>query len=142
MSDAYVYFFKVRNPQTGGYTVSERPAKLEAICGVGEAIMESQIVVDDTELDCAGYYVAANKEGSYLVDDLSGQIWSLEARAASRDIEAMTLDEGTKGKDKYMLSLESRELRSQARQLKNQQSDVVACEDASCVEITAAGLRV
>jgi hypothetical protein len=109
---------------------------------MGEAIMESQIVVDDTELDCAGCYVAGNKGGSHVVDDLSGQIWSLEARAASRDIEAMTLDEGTKGKDKYMLSLESRELRSQARQLKNQQSDVFAHEDASRVEISATGLRV
>jgi hypothetical protein len=142
MSDAYVYFFKVRSPQGCGYTVSERPATLEAISGVGEAIMESQIVVDDTELDGAGYYVAGNKEGSHIVDDLSGQIWSLEARAASRDIEAMTLDEGTNGKDKYMLSLESRELRSQARQLKNQQSDVFADEDASRVEITPTGLRV
>jgi hypothetical protein len=140
MSDAYVYFFKVWNPQGCGYTVSERPATLETINGMGEAIMESQIVVDDTELDFAGNYVASNEEGSYVVDALSGQIWSLEVRAASRDVEAMAMDETTKGQDKYMLSLESRELRSQARKLKIEQIRVVAYEDASRMEIAAAGL--
>lgn len=34
----------------------------------------------------------------YAVNDLSAQIWSLEARAASRDIEAMNLDEKRKRK--------------------------------------------
>ncbi len=55
----------------------------------------------------------------YAVKDLSAQIWSLEARAASRDIEAMNLDEKTAARERYTLSLESRELRTQARKLKD-----------------------
>jgi len=61
----------------------------------------------------------------YAVNDPSAEIWSLEARAASRDVEAMTLDEKLEGKKSCTLSRESHELRAQARTLKNQRTDVV-----------------
>jgi hypothetical protein len=72
----------------------------------------------------------------YAVNDLSAQIWSLEARAASRDIEAMNLDEKREEKARYTLSVESRELRAQARKLKNRRTDVVErpqLEDAAWI---------
>jgi hypothetical protein len=58
----------------------------------------------------------------YAENDLSARIWSLEARAALRDIEAMNLDESTGDKERYTLDLESRELRAQARKLRNQRA--------------------
>jgi hypothetical protein len=61
----------------------------------------------------------------YAGNDLSARIWSLEARAASRDIEAMSLDEKTEEKERYALSLESSELRTQAQRLKKRFTDVV-----------------
>ena len=72
----------------------------------------------------------------YAVNYASAQIWSLEARAASRDIEAMNLNEKTEEKRRYTLSLESRELRAQARRLKNQRADVIVwppLEDAAWI---------
>lgn len=128
MSDAYVYFFRIWNREGCGSNLSDRPATLEAIKGKGEPIMESQIVVDETELDCAGYYVGGVGEDSYVVNRLTAQIGSLEIRAASRDTEARNLDERTESKDKYMLRLESRELRAQARRLTNQRTVLVANE--------------
>jgi hypothetical protein len=72
----------------------------------------------------------------HAVNDFSAQIWSLEARAASRDIEAMNLDERTEENARYALSVESRELRAQARKLKNRRTDVVESpqsEDAAWI---------
>jgi hypothetical protein len=126
MSDTYVYYFMGSEDAAGEYTLSDWPATLDAIKGKGEAIMESQIVVDDTELDGSGYFIARVGYDSYAVNDLSAQIWSLEVRAASRDIEASQLNDSTEGKDKYMLSLESRELRGQARKLKSRRSELLA----------------
>jgi hypothetical protein len=118
----------VRKDATGENTLSKRPATLEAIKGEGEPIMESQIVVDDSELDGHGYFIARVGRGSCAVNDLSAQIWSLEVRAASRDLEASRLNDGTEGKDKYMLSLESRELRDQARMSRRRRSELLADE--------------
>jgi hypothetical protein len=95
--------------------LSTQSATLDAIRGKGEPIMESQMVVDHTELDGNGFFVARDGSGSYAVNDLTAQIRSIELRAVSRDSEALTLDEAINGKDKYMLSLESRELRGQAQ---------------------------
>ena len=61
----------------------------------------------------------------YAVNDFSSQIWSQEARAASRDIEVMNLNEKREEKARYTLGMESRELRAQARRLKNLRADVV-----------------
>ncbi len=127
MSDVYVYYF-MRTDGAGGAKLSMQAATLEAIKGKGEAIMESQTVVDHTELDGNGFLLARDGSGSYAVNDLSAQIRSIELRAVSRDSEALALDEGTDGKDKYMLSLESRELRGQAKRLKLERADLVAEE--------------
>jgi hypothetical protein len=128
MCDAYVYCFMERNAATGEKALSKWPATLEAIKGKGEPIMESQIVVDDTELDSDGYFNARVGCGSDVVNDLSAQIWSLEVRAASRDLEASKLNDNSEGKDKYMLSLESRELRGQARMIRRRRSELLADE--------------
>jgi hypothetical protein len=113
MPDAYVYYFTMQNGPAGENTLSLRPATLGAIKGKGEPIMESQIVVDETEVDGAGFLISRGN------DDLTAQIQSVEIRASSRDGEAQKLNDTTEGADKYMLSLESRELRNQARMLKN-----------------------
>ena len=76
MSDAYVYYFMGWEDATGENTPSKRPATLDAIKGKGEPIMESQIVVDDSELDGSGYFNARVGRDSYAVNDLSAQIWS------------------------------------------------------------------
>jgi hypothetical protein len=128
MCDAYVYYFMAWKDAADEKALSKRLATLEAIKGKGEPIMESQIVVDDSELDGDGYFNAQVGRGSDAVNDLSAQIWSLEARAASRDLEASKLNEGSEGKDKYMLSLESRELRGQARKFRRRRSELLADE--------------
>jgi hypothetical protein len=42
-----------------------RPATLEAIAGKGEPVLESQIVVDHTELDAEGFLLANVGDDSY-----------------------------------------------------------------------------
>jgi hypothetical protein len=128
MCDAYVYYFLRWKDATGEKTLSKRPATLEAIKGKGDPIMESQIVVDHTQLDGDGYFNTPVGRGSDAVNDLSTQIWSLEVRAASRDLEASKLNDSSEGKDKYMLSLESRELRGQARMFRCRRSQLLADE--------------
>jgi hypothetical protein len=134
MSDTYVYYFMGSEDTVGENTPSKWPATLDAIKGKGKAIMESQIVVDDTELDGSGNFVARVGYDSCAVNDLSAQIWSLEVRAASRDIEALKLNDSTEGKDKYMLRLESRELRGQARKLKCRRIELLADERGNTSE--------
>lgn len=126
MSDAYVYLFTVSNGSVK--RVSARPATLEAIKGIGEPIMESQLVVDQTELDDDGFLVIAVGNGSLAVNELTAQINSFELRAVSRDREALELNDSTEGQDKYMLSLESRELRKQGRTLTNQRTETMSSE--------------
>lgn len=128
MSDAYVYFFIAAADPASERVLSTRPATLEAIKGMGEPIMESQIVVDGSELDSNGFLAATAGNNSYAVNDISARIRSLELRAESRDREALKLDDAADGKEKYMLSLESRELRNQARRLRNQRIDLIADE--------------
>lgn len=125
MSDVYIYFFIGLNGSVGGNALSARPATLQAIKGRGEPVMASQIVVDDTELDGEGFLVARMGSGSLSINDIAAQIGSLEMRAASRDSEAIN---SIDGKEKYMLRLESRELRKQARNLKSRPPGFVAAE--------------
>jgi hypothetical protein len=113
----YLYSFVASNGANGENVLSVRPATLEAIKGRGEPVMESQIVVDHTEVDGDGFLVAAVGSDSRKIGDIAAQIWSLEVRAASRDKEAIASADEI---EKYMLSLESRELRKQARVLKSQ----------------------
>jgi hypothetical protein len=128
MTDVYVYSFTMRDGLAGKITVSARLATLEVIKGRGEPVMESQTVVDHTELDNNGFLISRIGDDSYAVNDITAQIRSVELRAVSRDREALTLDEGTQGKDKYMLSLESRELRGQAKKLEKQRAELLADE--------------
>ncbi len=119
MTDVYVYHFVRRGP-AGENILSKRWATLEAINGKGEAVMESQIVVDHREVDGNGFVIGGINDESRPMDDLWAQIRSLELRAKSRDSDALQLNESTEGASKYMLRLESRELRNQAKRLKKQ----------------------
>jgi hypothetical protein len=118
MTDVYVYYFMRRPGPVGGNILSKRRATLETIKGKGEAVMESQIVVDHREVDGNGFLIDGVGNASHPMDELWAQIRSLELRANSRDSEASELNEGTEGDRKYMLGLESRELRAQAQGLR------------------------
>jgi hypothetical protein len=127
MSDVYVYHF-MRRGLAGENILSRRWATLETINGKGEAVMESQIVVDHTEVDGNGYLIGRSGNESHPMDELWAQIRSLERRANSRDSEALTLNESGDGARIYLLRLESRELRKQAQTLRKQRVDSMAGE--------------
>jgi hypothetical protein len=126
MSDVYVYRFMRRGP-AGENILSKRRATLETINGRGEAVMESQLVVDHTEVDGNGFFTGGN-DYEHPIDELWAQIRSLERRANSRDSEALTLNENDEGARIYLLRLESRELRNQAQRLRKQRADSMAGE--------------
>jgi hypothetical protein len=90
--------------------------------------MESQIVADITEIDPDGFVIDEASDSSPRPGDVTTEIRSLTLRANSRDVQALTLNETTEGGDKYMLQLESRELRSQAQKLHNARG--ASCADA------------
>jgi hypothetical protein len=127
MSDVYVYHFMRRGP-AGENILSKRRATLETIKGKGEAVMESQIVVDHTEVARNGFLIGGVGAESHPMVELWAQIRSLERRANSRDNEALTLDKNADGQRIYSLHLESRELRNQAQRLKRQRADTMAGE--------------
>ena len=127
MSDVYVYHFMRRGP-AGENILSKRRGTLETINGKGEAVMESQIVVDHTEVDGNGFLIDGVGNESHPMVELWAQIRSLERRANSRDSEALTLNENVEGQRIYSLHLESRELRNQAQRLKKQRADAMAGE--------------
>jgi hypothetical protein len=66
---------------------------------------------------------------SYSTEAVKNEIKSLNLRAASRDAEALDLDEDASGARKYMLQLESRELRKQAQLLQKQYEFAAAESD-------------
>ena len=68
MTDAYVYYFKRYN--SGDDPPSSQRATREAIAAIGKPVAKSQIVVDDSELDADGFYVASVRN-QVRVDDLS-----------------------------------------------------------------------
>ena len=117
MGDVYIYLFATSNSQDGSTVLSTRPATLETIKHrQGAPVMESQMVIDHTELDPDGFLVEALVGGSHATNDIAAQISSLEVRAASRDAEVIASSDE---QEKYMLRLESRELRKQARVLQS-----------------------
>jgi hypothetical protein len=128
MTDVYVYYFMRRRGPVGEDILSKRRATLETIKGKGEAVMESQMVVDHTEVDDNGFLIGGVAYESHPTDELWAQIRSLERRANSRNSEALTLDESAEGQRIYMLRLESRELRNQAQSLRRQRADSMAGE--------------
>lgn len=137
MADAYVYYFTSLNVRTGERDLSKRRATLEAIKRIGEPVMDSQIVVDPTELDSSGFLVGRSVSGSHPSDELWGEIRSLNLRAASRDREAQRLDENTEDSGRYILSVESLELRRQATQLQKQRADLMARELGSAIDASS-----
>ena len=120
MSDVYIYHFIPMNGEEREKPFSTRRGTLAAIKGRGEPVMETQIVVDHTELDQEGFLAARDGNDSNELDGVASEICSLEKRAASRDTAALA---STDGIERYMLSLESSELRKQARALKNRHAD-------------------
>jgi hypothetical protein len=125
MTDMYVYNFVGPEGPDGKDARSTRAATLEAIEGRGEALMETQIVVDQSELDADGFLLRFGISTN-AIDNLWSEIRSLGLRAESRDTEALKLNESTEGQRKYMLHLESRELRGQARTLKAQRIELLS----------------
>src|ERR1700730_17100618 len=125
MTDVYVYHFMRRGP-AGENILSERRATLETIKGKGEAVMESQIVVDHTEVDGNGFLIGGVDNESHPMDELWAQISALQRRENSRDREAQTLNESAEGDRIYLLRVESRELRNQAQKWKKQRADLMA----------------
>jgi hypothetical protein len=87
--------------------------------------METQIVVDQSELDADGFLLRFGIS-THAIDNLWSEIRSLGLRAESRDTEALKLNESTEGQRKYMLQLESRELRGQARRLKAERIELLS----------------
>jgi len=83
--------------------------------------------------------VAHSDDASCAVNALSAEIRSTELRAASRDTEALRMNDGAEGKDKYMLSLESRELRKEVRKLNDRRTELTRAE---LVEFDGAELTV
>jgi hypothetical protein len=128
MTDVYVYYFMRSLGRTKDIIPSNRRATLETIKGKGEAVMESQVVVDHTEVDGNGFLIGRAGNESHPMDEVWAQIRSLERRANSRDSEALTLNERDEGQRIYLLRLESRELRNQAQRLKKQRADSMASE--------------
>jgi hypothetical protein len=130
MADVYVYCFIGRDgpAETNGHA---RPrATLETIKAIGDPIMESQIVVDDAELDSRGFFLGSVANDSRPSDDVRNEIRSLNLRAAARDSEALTVADDAPGAvRKYMLQLESRELRKQAKKLQRQCDEAAAQSD-------------
>jgi hypothetical protein len=128
MTDMYVYYFMRPRGPGGAATLSKRRATLDAIKGRGDAVMESQTVVDHREVDDNGFVIRGTSNESHPTDERWSLIRSLELRANSRDTDAQILDERSAGACKYMLQLESRELRHQANRLKKQLADAMANE--------------
>ena len=124
MTDMYVYHFKRMGP-SGEPLLSNRRATIDRIQLEGEAVMESQLVVDHTEVDDNGFVIGHADAASHPRDALWTQIRSLEQREKSRDFEALRLDERSEAAAKYMLSLESRELRKQAQALRAKRIDML-----------------
>lgn len=97
--------------------------------------MESQLVVDHTEVDGNGFLMGGVDSRSQPMDEQWSQIRSLEKRAASCDSEAQDLSEGTDGRRIYMLRLESRELRNQAQRLKKQRAELCATAESANIDM-------
>jgi hypothetical protein len=117
MPDAFVYYFLVRDRATGKLVSSKRRATLEAIKSKGEPLMESEMAVDASEVDAAGFLVSRFVGSADPTDELWGEIRSLKLRADSREREANQLPESSDRERKLRLCAESRELRGRAARL-------------------------
>lgn len=125
MADVYVYQFTESLGSADENSVSVRWATLETIKGRGEAIFESQIIVNHTEIDDDGFLVRFGN-AAREIDDLWAQIRSLKLRAQSRDLEALLLIEDASAERKRILGRESQELRDQAQKLTTYRTDLIS----------------
>jgi len=116
MTDVSVYYFVRHGGPAGKELLSERRATLATIKGRGEAVMQSQRIVDHTEVDGNGFLIGG--AGDESRPELWSRIRSLEARAKSRDREALKIVAGVESGRRQVLHRESLELRTQARILK------------------------
>jgi hypothetical protein len=116
MTDVSVYYFVRHGGPGGKELLSERRATLETIKDRGKAVMRSQRVVDHTEVDGNGFLIGGAGDESH--PELWSQIRSFEARAKSRDREALKIIEGADSGRRQVLQGESLALRNQARILK------------------------
>ena len=118
-----VYYFMRPGGPAGAESRSKRRATLETIRGKGEPVMDSQLIVDHTEVDANGYLTGRASEDSHPSHELWAQARSLESRANSRDFEALKL--GDAGSDRQSaLRAESRKLRDEARELRKRLSAI------------------
>jgi hypothetical protein len=135
MTDAYVYRFTGMNGAGNESPANNRRATLDTIKGKGDPVMESQTIVDQSELDHEGFFASNSGNESQSVDNVTAEIKSLGLRSKSRDFEARDLVEISDGQRKYMLQLESRELVKQAERLSSQleqmAADTMRCEKQS-----------
>jgi len=120
MTDAYVYRFKGLKGLANEGPDDNRRATLDTLKGKGDPVMESQTIVDQSELDHEGFFDSNSSNESPSVDNVTAEIKSLGLRSKSRDFEARDLVDLCDGKRKYMLQLESRELVKQAKRLSKQ----------------------
>ena len=136
MPDAFVYYFLIRDRSSGRLVSSKRRATLEAIKSRGEPLLESEMTVDDSEVDASGFLIGRSPDGLGPADVLWGEIRSLRLRAASRERQAKQLRQGADGERKLILHAESRELRNRADRL--QQLIHTACESGAEHSLCAA----
>jgi hypothetical protein len=135
MTDAYVYRFTVMNGAGNEIPADHRRATLDTLKGKGDPVMESQTIVDQSELDPEGFFASNSDDEAQSVDNVTAEIKSLGLRSQSRDFEARDLVDNSDGQRKYMLQLESRELVKQAKRLSNQLEEMAnsapACGEQS-----------
>jgi hypothetical protein len=124
MTDAYVYRFRGLNGIGNEGLDDRRRATLDTLRGKGDPVMESQIIVDQSELDNEGFFASNSGNESPSVDNVTAEIKSLGLRSKSRDFEARDLVDLCDGQRKYMLQLESRELVKQAKHLSSQLAEM------------------
>jgi hypothetical protein len=117
MADAFVYYFLIHDRSSGRLVSSKRRATLKAIKSRGEPLLESEMTVDDSEIDAAGFLVGRTIGGSDPTEELWGEIRSLRLRAESREREAKQLNDGPDQGRRLILCAESRELRRRADRL-------------------------
>jgi hypothetical protein len=137
VSDVYVYNFYLFALGGEWRSRSLFSATLTAIEKIGTPIMDSQTVVDASQITEEGYLVPSVGFGSLEITQLSAEIKSLEIRAAARDLLAQSMDDAADGATIYMLSLESRHLRRQAQRLIIQRSETLAAESGHISESIA-----
>lgn len=137
MGDVYVYDFYPF--AVGGERSLRAPfsATLKAIESIGTPIMESQLVVDASQVTVDGRLISSTAFCSVEITRLSAEIRSLELRAAARELLILSLNADRDGAAIDVLSMESSHLRLQAQGLVIHRSDTLARESGHISEIMA-----